>query len=121
LGVKDYCWGIASWSIVVNTIYGIQEDYRTIVIPPDAGGKHLKLGKLELSYLTDSSVELKTSFEREFRVVFPGQKGKLKVLCNGKTVKKKSLSIAGSEVAFTGMPGKTYLISKDLTDNKIRN
>ena len=111
LGVKDYCWGIASWSIAVNTIYGIQEDYKTIVIPPDAGGRHLKLGKLEVKYPTDTSVELKTSFEREFKVVFPDQARKIKVFCDGKHVKKKNLRIEGSEVSFIGIPGKTYVIS----------
>jgi len=111
VGVKDYCWGIASWSITVNTIYGIQEDYKTIVIPPDAKGRHLKLGKLEVNYLTDTSVELMTSFKREFKVVFPDETGKVKVLCNGKAVKKKDLSIGGSEVVFTGMPWKTYVVS----------
>ena len=112
IGVKDYCWGIASWSIAVNTIYGIQEDYRTIVIPPDAKGRHLKIGKLEVKYPTNSSVELKTAFEREFRVVFQGQTGQIKVWCNGKIVKKKNLSIEASEVTFTAMPGKTYIVSK---------
>ena len=113
IGVKDYCWGIASWSIVVNTIYGIQEDYKIIVVPANAKGRHLKIGKLEVSYPTERSVQLKTAFQREFRVVFPGQTGKLKVWCEGKIVKKKNLSIAASEVTFTAMPGKTYIISKD--------
>jgi lysophospholipase L1-like esterase len=112
LGVKDYCWGVATWSIAVNTIYGIQEDYRTIVIPPHAKGRRLKLGKLEVNYLTDTSVELITSFEREFRVVFPTQTGKIEVNCNGKRVKNISTSAAASEVKFTAMPGKTYVASK---------
>jgi hypothetical protein len=112
LGVKDYCWGIASWSIVVNTIYGIQEDYKTIVIPSNAIGRHLKIGKLEVRYPTERSVELKTAFQREFKVVFPGQTGKIKVWCEGKIVKKKKLSIAASEVTFNAMPGKTYIVAK---------
>ena len=87
LGVKDYCWGVATWSIAVNTIYGIQEDYRTIVVPPHAKGRRLKLGKLEVNYPTDTSVELKTAFQREFKVIFPAQSGKIKVQCDGKRSK----------------------------------
>jgi len=113
LGVKDYCWGIAAWSIAVNTIYGIQEDYRTIVIPPHAKGRRLKLGKLEVNYPTDTSVELKTAFQREFRVVFPTQTGKIEVSCNRKSVKNIPASAAASEVTFTALPGKTYVVSKE--------
>ena len=113
LGVKDYCWGVATWSIAVNTIYGIQEDYRTIVIPPHAKGKQLKLGKLEVSYPTETSVELKTAFQREFKVIFPGKKGGIKVLCDGAVVKPVSVNGEASEVTFTAMPGKAYVVSKE--------
>lgn len=111
IGVKDYCWGIAAWSIALNTIYGIQEDYKTIVIPSDAKGRHLKLGKLEVKYPTDNSVELITAFEPEFKVVFPEKTGKIKVCCNGEKVKKGNLNIAASEVTFTAMSGKTYMVT----------
>jgi len=113
IGVKDYCWGVALWSIVVNTIYGIQEDFRTIVIPSHARGRRLKLGKLEVNYLTDTSVMLKTAFQREFKVVFPTQKEKIEVKCDGKVVKYKNVTVAeSSEVTFNAMPGKTYIVSK---------
>jgi hypothetical protein len=113
LGVKDYCWGVAIWSMIVNTTYGVQEDYRTIVVPPQAKGKRLKLGKLEVSYPTDTSVELNTSFEREFRVVFPAQSGKIVVTGNGKRVKNITANDSASEVTFTAMPGKTYIVSNE--------
>ena len=113
LGVKDYCWGVASWSIAVNTIYGIQEDYRTIVVPPNAKGRQLKLGKLEVNYPTDTSVELKTAFQREFKVIFPARNEKIKVQSNRQTVKSISVTAAASEVTFTAMPDKTYIVSKD--------
>jgi putative isomerase len=113
LGVKDYCWGVAIWSMVVNTTYGVQEDYRTIVVPPHAKGRRLKLGKLEVSYPTDTSVELNTSFEREFRVVFPAQSGKIVVTGNGKRVKNITANDSASEVTFTAMPGKTYIVSNE--------
>jgi hypothetical protein len=113
LGVKDYCWGVATWSIRVNTIYGIQEDYRTIVIPPHAKGRQLKLGKLEVNYLTDMSLELKTAFQREFKVVFPTQEEKIVVRCNGQIIRSISENITASEVTFTAMPGKAYVVSRE--------
>lgn len=113
LGVKDYCWGVVTWSIAVNTIYGIGEDYRTIVIPPNAKGRRLKLGKLEVTYPTDTSVELISDFKREFKVVFPAQEETIKVQCDGKTVARKSTAAAASEITFTALPGKAYLVSKD--------
>jgi hypothetical protein len=109
LGVKDYVWGIALWSTVVNTIYGIQEDYRTIVVPSNAKGRRLKLGKLEVYYPTDTSAELKTDFQRDFKVVFPAGKDKTGVQSNGEVVK----TVKQYEVKFSAMPGKTYVISKD--------
>ena len=116
IGVKDYCWGVAAWSIAVNTIYGIGEDYRTIVVPSHAEGRRLKLGKLEVNYPTDTSVELITSFEREFRVVFQTRKDKIEVQCKGKTVKSISAGAAASEVTFTAMPGKMYVVSNGKID-----
>ncbi|MCP4197956.1 MAG: hypothetical protein GY762_12475 [Proteobacteria bacterium] len=113
LGVKDYCWGVVTWSIQVNTIYGIGEDYRTITIPPNAKGRRLKLGKLEVHYPTDTSVELETDFQREFKVVFPARNEKIKVQSDGKTVKTISVATAASEVTFTAVPGKTYVVSKN--------
>ena len=113
LGVKNYCWGVATWSIAVNTIYGIQEDYRTIVVPSHAKGRRLKLGKLEVSYPTETSVELKTAFQREFKVIFPGKKGGIKVLCDGAVVKPVKVSGEASEVIFTASPHKTYIVSTD--------
>jgi hypothetical protein len=73
----------------------------------------LKLGKLEVSYPTDTSVELNTSFEREFRVVFPAQSGKIVVTGNGKRVKNITANDSASEVTFTAMPGKTYIVSNE--------
>ena len=113
LGVKDYCWGVAIWSMAVNNIYGVQEDYRTIVVPPHAKGQRLKLGKLEVSYPTETSVELKTAFQRELKVIFPGKKGGIKVQCDGAVVKPVTLGGEASEVTFTASPHKTYIVSTD--------
>jgi hypothetical protein len=97
----------------VNTIYGVQEDYRTIVIPPHAKGRRLKLGKLEVNYPTDNSVEVKTVFQREFKVVFPGKKGRINVQCDGAIVKSVNVSGEASEITFTASPDRTYIVSKD--------
>jgi hypothetical protein len=113
IGVKDYCWGVVTWSIQVNTIYGIGEDYRSITLPPNAKGRRLKLGKLEVHYPTDESVELKTAFEREFKVVFPDQKEKLKVQCNGTPVECITETDTASNVTFTATPERTYVVSID--------
>jgi hypothetical protein len=113
LGVKDYCWGVANWSMLVNARYGVQEDYRTIVVPPHAKGRKLKLGKLEVSYPTDTSVELKSAFQREFKVVFSGNKdGELQVQCDGTTVESVKSAGAAAEVSFAAQPGKTYVVAK---------
>ena len=113
LGVKDYCWGVATWSMVVNTHYGVQEDYRTIVVPPHAKGRKLKLGKLEVSYPTDTSVELTSAFQREFTVVLPGKSNaEIQVQCDGATVKSGNPAGALSEISFTAPPGKTFIISR---------
>jgi len=111
LGVPDYCWGSTIWSMVVHNVYGIQEDYRTIVVPSHAKGRRLKLGKLELSYPSDKSVKVRTVFEREFRVIFPGQKGKIKVQSNGKSVKCLHKDVPLPEVIFIASPHKTYIVS----------
>ncbi len=84
------------------------------MIPPNAKGRRLKLGKLEVYYPTDRSVELKTDFQREFKVVFPVQKGKITVRCDGKSVEFKSITAVPSEVTFTAMPAKAYLVSEEV-------
>ncbi len=113
LGVKDYCWGVTTWSMLVNAHYGVQEDYRTIVVPPNAKGRKLKLGKLEVSYPTDTSVELKSAFQRDFKVVFPGNiNAEIRVQCDGAAVKSVNAPGATAEVSFTALAGKTYVVSK---------
>jgi hypothetical protein len=111
LGVPDYCWGPTIWSMVVHNVYGIQQDYRTIVVPPHAKGRRLKLGKLELSYPSDKSLEVRTVFEREFTVIFPGQKGEVKVQSDGENVKFLQKNVPVPEVTFTASPHKTYIVS----------
>jgi len=88
------------------------------VVPPHAKGRRLKLGKLEVNYPTDTSVELKTAFQREFKVIFPVKNAEIKVQCDGTTVKSVSLTGAASEVTFTALPGKTYTALTEVNKNK---
>jgi hypothetical protein len=91
------------------------------VIPPHAKGRRLKLGKLEVNYLTDTSVELKSAFKREFKVVFPDKDSKIMVQCDGKRVKSINSAGTTSEAAFTAMPGKTYVVTNDHMATKGEN
>jgi hypothetical protein len=84
------------------------------VIPPHAKGRKLKLGKLEVSYPTDTSVELRTAFQREFKVVFSDKKGEIKVQCDGAIVKSVCVTGSTSEVTFTALPEKTYTALKKI-------
>jgi hypothetical protein len=71
----------------------------------------LKLGKLEVTYPTDTSVELKSAFQREFKVVFPGKlNAEIQVQCDGTTIKSFKPAGALSEISFTALPGKTYRV-----------
>jgi len=108
---KGLLLGVSTWSMAVNTIYGIQEDYRTIMVPPHAKGRRLKLGKLEVNYPTDTSVELKTAFQREFKVVFPGKNAEIKVQCDGTTV-NPSVQPARQPKLRYRTAGKAYIVSK---------
>ncbi len=46
-------------------------------------------------------------------VVFPAQTEKIEVRCDQKPLKSSNVNAAAREVRFTGMPGKTYLVSKN--------
>jgi hypothetical protein len=73
----------------------------------------LKLGKLEVTYPTDTSVELKSAFQREFKVVFPGKaNAEIQVQCDGATIKSVNPAGALSEISFTALPGKTYRVAQ---------
>jgi hypothetical protein len=114
LGVPDYCWTALVWNMAVHCRYGVQDDYRTIRVPQAAKGRHLVLGKLDVSYPSNNAVELRTAFARRFRVVFPIGHGVVTVTCNDRAVPGRLLVIrsAGSEVEFDAEPGKRYRVSR---------
>ena len=111
LGVKDLGMSCSIWSMVVQQIYGIQDDYRTIIVPQHPEGKKVKLGKIELDYPDHHSMELKSSFEREFSVILP-DKGKktIELTCDGKVQKDFVLKTNGSTLIFKAKPSKDYRI-----------
>ena len=71
----------------------------------------IRFAKEELSYLSDKSLKVRMVFEREFMVIFPGQKGKIKVQSNGKSVKCLQKDVPVPEVIFIASPHKTYIVS----------
>lgn len=108
-GVTDLNMSCAVWSMIVENRYGVDEDYRTIRIPPDAKGRRLLLGELEVSYPENETVTLRSGFDREFTVVFPTEFQQAQVTCAGKPVEE--LSVAGREVRFQAVAGRTYEIT----------
>ena len=71
-GVAMTC---SAWTLLVQSLYGVQDDFRTIVVPRDARGRRLRLGKLEVAYPEADVVELRSAFDRQFRVIFAGAGG----------------------------------------------
>lgn len=112
LGAMDYCWTVLAWNMAVHARYGILDDYRTIRIPEGARGRKLKIGKLELNYPADDSVELRTAFERRFKVIVPAGAGSVTVTADGTPLPSGDLNFAHSGVSFTAFPGKTYQVSR---------
>jgi hypothetical protein len=102
----------AIWNMVVQSVYGIQNDYRTIVVPKNAKNLHLVQGKIEVSYPNNQCVELKSAFEREFKVLFPVAIDKKQIII---TVDKKKLNpnefkIMDNKVIFTAQASKKYVV-----------
>jgi len=113
LGVGGYCWTALVWNMAVHARYGVQEDYRTIRVPPDAVGRRLKLGKLEVAFPGEGIVEIRTGFERRFRVVFPSESGEVTVSRNGQRLGRTEREAVGREsgVAFNAIAGPIYRVS----------
>ena len=78
--------------------------------PPHAKGRRLKLGKLELNYLSDTALTVKSAFDRKFRVTFPGRSGSIKVRCNGENVNVVVKDVPVPEVEFPGLRNRTYMV-----------
>jgi hypothetical protein len=109
LGVSGLGMSCTIWNMMVENLYGVQDDFRTIRRPAEATGRRLKLGKLRLDYPTSHSVEVQSEFDRDFHISFPSFKGSgvPRVTCQGMPVK-----VAGSlrEVRFKALAGKPYRV-----------
>jgi len=110
-GVAMTC---SAWLLLVQSVYGVQDDFRTILLPPNAKGRRLHLGKLEVSYPQDDVVELRSAFERRFRVIFPGkaQSATAVVRCDGRPLGPGAVELDGGAVAFTAQPGRSYAVGR---------
>jgi len=116
LGVPGLGMSCSIWSMIVQNVYGVQDDFRTIRVPKDATGKKLRLGKLQVRYPEAGVVELSSAFEREFRVVFPGTGGSAKptVTCGGNPLADGNVKLGGDGTAvFTATPGATYRVASN--------
>ncbi|MHC4444795.1 MAG: MGH1-like glycoside hydrolase domain-containing protein [Planctomycetota bacterium] len=113
LGIKYIPMCCSIWSMIVQNLYGIQEDFRTIVIPPQAKGRSLTCGKLQVSYPENHVVELRTKFKRNFHVVYPRIRGNLKavVSCDDPKMPPVRVKLEGNKVTFTAQPDKTYRVT----------
>ena len=115
LGISGLGMSCCLVSMIVQNIYGVQDDFRTIRIPAKAKGRRLLLGKLEVQYPQDHVVELRTGFEREFRVVFPDAPENLQVTvtCEGSNLPAEQMTVSKGAVNFNALAGKTYRVSRE--------
>lgn len=110
LGVPGLGMSTTVWSAIVENVYGVQDDFRTIRVPEGAAGRSLKLGKLEVRYPGDAAVEVRTGFAREFRVVFARPPGApARVLCDGRA--RRARVVEGA-VVFDARPGETCRVEQ---------
>jgi hypothetical protein len=106
LGVPGLGMSVAFWSMVVENVYGVQDDFRSIRVPRDAVGRRLRLGGLSVAYPRAGTVEIASAFAREMRVVVPGASS-LRVGCGGAA--RSSGSVKG-EARFTIAAGETCFV-----------
>jgi hypothetical protein len=110
-GVAMTC---SAWPLLVQSVYGVQDDFRTILVPPDAKGRRLRLGKLEVSYPEEDVVELRSAFDRRFRVIFAGAAGPQSPVlkCDGRPLEAGALKVENGAVVFTAQAGRTYTLRR---------
>ena len=115
LGVTGLGMSCSIWSMIVQNVYGVGDDFRTIRVPPGASGRKLMLGKLELRYPSDNAVELRSAFARKFQVIFPDTPGvalrQFSVACQGSKLAPDRVTVLGNRVSFEALPGQTYAVT----------
>lgn len=115
LGVKGLGMSSSVWSMIVENYYGVTNDYKTIRIPKNAKGRHLKLGQLEVSYPSNNEVVLWSGFERNLKVVFPEAfpKASFIVSCEGNKYSDGVLKTTSRSIGLKVKANKYYRIHID--------
>jgi hypothetical protein len=100
--------------MLVQSVYGVHEDFRTIFVPSGAKGRRLHLGKLKVSYPEDDVLELRSAFQRRFHVIFPdGKPGAAPVVTSdGKPLGSDRFQLENGAVSFTAQPGQWYAVHR---------
>jgi Mannosylglycerate hydrolase MGH1-like glycoside hydrolase domain len=110
LGVPGLGMSSTVWSAIVENVYGVQDDFRTIRVPEGGAGRRLRLGKLEVGDLADGVVEVRTAFAREMRVVLPGPPpARPAVRCDGRP---REARVVEGAVVFAAPPGETCRVER---------
>ncbi len=110
LGIRDLGMSCCIWSMVVQNLYGLQDDFRTVRVPDRARGRSLILGGIELRYPDDHSVELKTRFDREMTVSFASAPRRgIEVTAQGRRV--SAVHLDEQRVRFPAAPGQWYRVT----------
>jgi hypothetical protein len=114
LGDPGVAMTCSAWPLLVQSVYGVQDDFRTILVPPGAKGRRLRLGKLEVSYPEEDVVELRSAFDRRFRVIFAAAAGPLTPVlkCDGRPLEAGALQLENGAVVFTAQAGRTYTLRR---------
>jgi len=102
------------WPLLVQSLYGVQDDFRTILVPSDAQGRRLHLGKLDVSYPAGGVVELRSAFDRPFRVIFPGAASQAapQLECDGRPLEPGAVKLEDGAAVFTAQAGRTYTLRR---------
>jgi neutral trehalase len=97
--------------MMIQDTFGVQADFRTIVVPPKPTARKLIWGKLEVSYNRDNEVELRSGFKREFRIVLPQTAAHASVRCGSATLSLDEVTTKANAITFTAEAGRTYSVS----------
>ena len=114
IGVAGLGMSCAIWSMIVENRYGVGDDFRTIRVPPQAQGRELRLGLLEVRYPTEEAVALRSAFPRRFEVVYPQAPTPLRVAitCNSELLPAEQIVVSSNRASFNARPGNTYLVTR---------
>lgn len=105
----------ATGLMIVQNTYGIGPDFKTITVLPGCAGRRLVWGKLEVFYPDERTVEVRSGFNRDMRVVFPGagKKASLSVSCKTEDAIPEGVKTDGKSVSFSAAAGKIYRVHRN--------